>query len=170
MLILWTRRGRRRIGTGVHRVREVDRVPASRPLQLVNSTQTIRPRRAPHYCRTNAHTTGSRPPRGRHGPRGRRHAHRTPAGRRRLRRRIPRRQRRQRRRIPAHQVTLTRRRTTGRLIATESTVAHGAGAAGTAEGMRLTGAEVGLGGDGCPALDAFRLDIFDGLRGWCETS
>lgn len=36
--------------------------------------------------------------------------------------------------------------------------------------MRLTGAEVGLGGDGCPALDAFRLDIFDGLRGWCETS
>lgn len=67
-------------------------------------------------------------------------------------------------------MTLTGRWTTGRLIATESTVAHGTGAAGTPEGMRLTGAEVGLGGVGRPALDAFRLDIFDGLRGWREAS
>lgn len=67
-------------------------------------------------------------------------------------------------------MTLAGRRTTGRLIATESTVAHGTGAAGTAEGVCLPGAEVGLGGDGRPALDAFRLDISDGLRGWREAS
>lgn len=60
--------------------------------------------------------------------------------------------------------------TMGRLLATKGAVAHGAGAAGTTEARGLTGAESGLGGDRRPALDAFGLDIFDGLRGWSEAS
>ena len=172
-------RGRRRgVGTSIHRVGEIDgAAPASGPLKLRDRSQAVAAtghwsRGTPRRLSIDAHTPGTRPLRRRHGARWWSHADRPSRGGGGLWlcRRIARWHRRQGWGFIIHR-TRTGSRTPGRLVATKSAIAHGAGAADPAEILGTGGPEIGLRSGGCPALNhAFGLNIFNRLGSLSETS